>query len=128
MWIKLRVGFCTVIESIQEDGLYPEGSGLSRGKGFIQVGVVGGPGRGDLLNTIEMLDLQPVLGRDQNDGQRELVYPEKRVGNGLKFRQSERVRRWEWFEGEMGISELDKGSLGLGRAAHLGEAYSQLTH
>lgn len=38
------------------------------------------------------------------------------------------MRRWEWFEGEMGVSELDEGSLGPGRAAHLGEAYSQLTY
>lgn len=35
--------------------------------------MVGGPGRGGLLNTIEMLDLGPALGRDQNDGQRELT-------------------------------------------------------
>lgn len=61
-----------------------------------------------LLNTIEVLDLGPVLGRDKSDGQRELLDPEKSGGNRVKFRTSRRVRRWEWFEGEMGISELDK--------------------
>lgn len=96
-------------ESIQKDAVYPEGSGLSKGKGLIQVGVVGGPGRGDLLNTIETLDLQPELGRDQNDGQRELVYPEKRGGNGLKFRQSERVRNGSGLRGRWEFQNWTRG-------------------
>ena len=37
-----------------------------------------------LLNTIEVLDLGPVLGRDKSDGQRELLDPEKSGGNRAK--------------------------------------------
>lgn len=54
---------------------------------------------------IKMIDLGSILSRDQRGSQRELVESEKSGGNRVKVRRSGRVRRWEWFEGELGISE-----------------------
>lgn len=77
--------------SVQERGIYARGWGLSR-RVWWEVQSVG-----VTVSTVKMLDLGPTLGREQSEGNRELIDCENRKsgGNRVRTRRSVRVKKWE---------------------------------